>query len=165
MAKQKKDVSIPITKNSCAYVRWARIPEKGATVGQFSIDIVIDGITIMTINSLSLRESISRNTGESVIHIGSMHQTVGARDKKVYSNTFFPGSNEDPDQEERRADFVDLTIKAVTQFLADQADSEERRKTVMAKENQALLPLREVGQALARARNDRENMTTTKNDD
>jgi hypothetical protein len=164
MTKQKKDLAIPITKNSSAYVRWARVPAQGSTVSQFSIDVVVDGITIMTVNSLSLRESVSRETGEPVIHIGSIHTEVGAKNKKVYSNTFFPGSNEDRDQEERRIDFVDHTIKAITQFLSNQAESEERRKIAMNKENQALSPLRKVGEELARAR-ERENPVTVNHDD
>lgn len=163
MAKQKKDLSIPITKNSCAYVRWARIPEKGSTVSQFSLDIVVDGVTIQTVNSLSLRESISRDTGEPVIHIGSISTEVGAKNKRVYSNTFFPGSNENPDQEDRRRDFVDATIKAITEFLREHAEGEERRRTIMQQENQALQPLRKVGQELAKARSDRNASNTPTN--
>ncbi len=132
-------VEIPITDNSFAEIRWARIPANPTSKikAEFSMDVYVDDILFCTMNSLAIKETYNKKSKRSEVHIHSLHKQVPAGNnetKLIYSNTFFPKEyieegNEaelhtqlNEDQRSRRETFVNNIVSAVAEFLKEQAN-------------------------------------------
>lgn len=144
---------VQMTPNSYWKIIWARVEEEkdqeeggrpAVRVALFSILWYIDGIAACTVNRLCLLNTIRRADNQPVVQIGSMYQDT--RTQRIFSNTFFTGSNNDPEQEKRREAFVAKLVPAVAAFVQRQkAHMEEHQEQRTRAINPQLKDLRELG--------------------
>lgn len=141
---------VPITKNSYAEIRWARLSNNPNSdiKAEFSMDIYVDDQLFSTVNSLAIKNVYNDKLGKDEVHIHSMSKQVpgpNRRPKTIYSNTFFPkywiddqaddterdlNSDANEAQRIRREKFVTDVVTAVTAFLKDQASFLKKKKPV-----------------------------------
>jgi len=150
MNSEKNPFQVKISDNSFIEIVWAKAHKNSgnqACVAEFSADFYVDGVAICTMNKLSILNTTSRETGESVLHIGSMYsyERKGDKEQRIFSITFFPGSRKDKDIEQDRANFVNECVEAVTAFIQHQAKQFEEKKMRKPASNPQLDKLKEVG--------------------
>jgi len=99
-------------------VRWARVFEDtdSPRKAQFSGDLCLnDGTKICTLNRLCILNTVDKETGESMIFIGSMSEKLSKGDT-IYSVTWFPNAKYDVTDLKARKDFAHQCVKAVEAF-------------------------------------------------
>ncbi len=129
--------TVPLTKNSYVTVTWAKPKETvrqtedgrqvtSPVIAEFSTDLYIDGIKVMSGNSQKLLSFVDNGTGKERLQLGSMHSTMvsGSRDnpreKKIYALAWFPGREDDKIARENRDGFTTKVIAAVQEFIEEQ---------------------------------------------
>jgi len=150
MNSEKNPFQVKISNNSFIEIVWAKAHKDTsdrACVAEFSADFYVDGVAICTMNKLSILNTTSRETGESVLHIGSMYtyERKQDREQRIFSLTFFPGSRKDKDIEQDRAKFVNECVAAVTAFIEHQGKQFAEKKAKKPNSNPQLDKLKEVG--------------------
>ena len=157
-----RQFEVPITKNSYAEIRWARLSQNpnSAIRAEFSMDIYVDGELFTTVNSLAIKNAHNKSTGKEEVHIHSMCKQVpgpNRTQKTIYSNTFFPkywiddhaddaekelNADSNESQRIRREKFVSDVVAAVTAFLKYQANYVRKKPVSVNPKLQALEGIR-----------------------
>lgn len=143
---------VRISDHSYLEIVWARAHKNtdyNPCVAEFSADLYVDDFPICTMNKLSILNTTSRKTEESVLHIGSMSSVErrNQRDIRVFSITFFPGSREDASVDQERATFVKNCVDAVAAFIEHQNQKmAEKKEKAKPKPNPELDKLKKIGE-------------------
>jgi len=156
MPRKLDSIEVRLADNIFLRIKYAKeIQGESNRTAEFSADLFSESpkgevVRLCTFNKLVLLDTQDRTTRQRVVHIGSISHSYQNRfgERKVYSITFFPGSQNSAEIEKQRSEFAASCVKAVEAFMSKETERLKRDEEERLLPNPALAGIRTAAQNL-----------------